>query len=307
MLGRSDRGGNRIHEHDSVPIGILVRGLIVCALLVLGGYLLFVNTRWGQKIDEAAYSGRHIVAPALIEYDRLILDPVSASTLVVAMALILMAGAFRRCLAAAAIIAVGFACAVVGAELLKHALPWHALLPRDTKLPLDLQRHTYPSGHTTIGTSLSIALILLSPTRWRLWMAVIAGLFSASFATGVLFVGWHRPSDALGGIFWSGSCMSLTALLIIALRGKPIGKVQPGGGAFLRSVLLVILLTMIVPLLFTAAQIDATQVAAQVPFLILTLLIAMSSFGLSVWFGWQLRSVDWSNTREARHLTTTLS
>jgi len=284
-----------------------VRGLIVCVLLVLGGYLLFVNTRWGQKIDEAAYSGRHIVAPALIEYDRLILDPVSASTLVVAMALILMAGAFRRCLVAAAIIAVGFACAVVGAELLKHALPWHALLPRDTKLPLDLQRHTYPSGHTTIGTSLSIALILLSPTRWRLWMAVIAGLFSASFATGVLFVGWHRPSDALGGIFWSGSCMSLTALLIIALRGKPIGKVQPGEGAFLRCILLIILLTMIVPLLFTAAQIDATQVAAQVPFLILTLLIAMSSFGLAVWFGWQLRSVDWSNTREARHLNTALT
>ena len=221
-----------------------------------------------------------------------------------AMALILMAGAFRRCLAAAAIIAVGFACAVAGAELLKHALPWHALLPRDSRLPLDLQRHTYPSGHTTIGTSLSIALVLLSSTRWRLWMAVIAGLFSASFATGVLFVGWHRPSDALGGIFWSGSCMALTALLVVALRGKPIGKVQPGGRAFLRSVLLIILLAMVVPLLFTAAHIDATQLAAQVPFLILTLFIAMSSFGLAVWFGWQLRSVDWSNTREARHLDT---
>ena len=255
-------------------------------------------------IDDAAYSGRHIVAPALIKYDRLILDPVSASTLVVAMARILMAGAFRRCLAAAAIIAVGFACAVAGAELLKHALPWHALLPRDSRLPLDLQRHTYPSGHTTIGTSLSIALVLLSSTRWRLWMAVIAGLFSASFATGVLLVGWHRPSDALGGIFWSGSCMALTALLVVALRGKPIGKVQPGGRAFLLSVLLIILLAMVVPLLFTAPHIDATQLAAQVPFLILTLFIAMSSFGLAVWFGWQLRSVDWSNTREARHLDT---
>ena len=45
MLGRSDRCGNRTDEHDSVPIGILMRGMIVCALLVLGGYLLFVNTR----------------------------------------------------------------------------------------------------------------------------------------------------------------------------------------------------------------------------------------------------------------------
>ena len=146
MLGRSDRCGNRTHEHDSVPIRILMRGMFVCALLVLGGYLLFVNTRWGQMVDDAAYSGRHIVAPALIKYDHLILDPVSASTLVVAMALILMAGAFRRCLAAAAIIAVGFACAVAGAELLKHALPWHALLPRDSRLPLDLQRQPAVRG-----------------------------------------------------------------------------------------------------------------------------------------------------------------
>lgn len=127
-----------------------MRGMIVCALLVLGGYLLFVNTRWGQMIDDAAYSGRHIVAPALIKYDRLILDPVSASTLVVAMALILMAGAFRRCLAAAAIIAVGFACAVAGAELLKHALPWHALLPRTAGC-----RSTFSGTHIRAGIPLS--------------------------------------------------------------------------------------------------------------------------------------------------------
>jgi hypothetical protein len=42
-----------------------------------------------------------------------------------------------------------------------------------------------------------------------------------------------------------------------------------------------------------AAYIDDRQISAQVPFLILTLLITMSSFGLAIWFGWQLRSVDW--------------
>jgi hypothetical protein len=268
-----------------------MRGMIMCGLLVLAGYLLMVNTRWGQMVDIAAYSGRNIISPALIDYDHLMLNAVSVSTLLVAIVLILVVGAFRHCLTAAAIISVGFACAAAGGELLKHTLPWHALLPDDTQLPLDLQRPTYPSGHTTIGTSLAIALILVSSARWRPWMAVVAGLLSASFATGVLFVGWHRPSDALGGIFWSGFCMSLAALSVSALRGKSIAGVQPSSGIFLGSILLIVVAAITVAA--TAAHIDDRQIAAQVPFLILTLLIMMSSFGLAIWFGWHLRDVDW--------------
>ena len=264
----------------------------MCALLVLGGYLLFVNTRWGQMVDNAAYSGRNIIRPALIEYDHVLLNAVSIRTFVVAIILILVVGALRHCLTAAAMIAVGFACTVAGGELLKRGLPWHALVLNDIQLPLDLQRHTYPSGHTTIGTSLAIALVLVSPTRWRLWMAVVAGLLSASFATGVLFVGWHRPSDALGGIFWSGFGMSLAALSVIALGGKPIRGDQPAT-ALLSSILLMIVAAIAVPFCFTTWNLADSQFAAQVSFLILTLLIMISSFGVALWFGWQLRCVDW--------------
>ena len=268
-----------------------MQGMIVCGLLVLAGYLLMVNTRWGQIVDFAAYSGRNIITSALVDYDHLMLNAVSVSTLLVAIVLILVVGACRHCLTAAAIIAVGFACAATGGELLKHALPWHALMPDDTQLPVDLQGPTYPSGHTTIGTSLAIALILVSSARWRPWMAVGAGLLSASFATGVLFVGWHRPSDALGGIFWSGFCMSLAALSVIAVRGKSIAGVQSSSGIFLGGILLIVVAAIAVAA--TALYIDDRQIAAQVPFLILTLLIMMSAFGLAVWFGWQLRCVDW--------------
>lgn len=291
MLRRSDRSNTQMSEDDSVPKRMLLGGMIVCALFVLGGYLVFVNTRWGQMVDNAAYAGRKIISPALIEYDRVILSAVSVGTLVVAIALILVVGALRRCLTAAAIIAVGFAGAVAGGELLKRRLPWDALVPHDTQLPLDLQRQTYPSGHTTIGTSLAIALILISSTRWRPWMSVMAGFLSASFATGVLFVGSHRPSDALGGIFWSGFCMSLAALPLIALRGKPIRGVQPAAGT-LSSILLVIVAAMAIPLWFTTMKIDDTQLTTQIPFLILSLLIMMSSFAVPLWFGWQLRCVD---------------
>ena len=36
-----------------------------------------------------------------------------------------------------------------------------------------------------------------------------------------------------------------------------------------------------------------SQIAPQVSFLILTLLIMISSFGVALWFGWLLRYVDW--------------
>jgi PAP2 superfamily len=290
MLRTFDRSGKHIHERDSVPRRIFIQGMIVCALLVVGGYLLFVNRRWGQLFDNAAYSGRHINSSALIEYEHLLLNAVSVSAVVAAIVFLLAAGAFRRCLTVGAIIAVGFAGAVAGAELFKHMLPWHPLAPNHTELPLGLQRQTYPSGHTTVGTSLSIALILVSSARWRPWIAVIAGFLSASFATGVLFLGWHRPSDAFGGIFWSGFCMSLAALAIVAFRGKPIDEVHSVTGTFLRRILL---LLAAIAVAVTAAQIDGPRIAAQLPFLISTLLILMSSLGITLWFGWQLRSVDW--------------
>ena len=57
-----------------------MRGMIICGLLLLVGYLSMVNTRWGHMVDIAAYSGRNIISPALIV-------AVSVSTLLVAIVL----------------------------------------------------------------------------------------------------------------------------------------------------------------------------------------------------------------------------
>ena len=232
--------GEGIHEGDSRVRRGFLSGAIVSALLLVVGYVVLVNTRWGQTVDNAAYFGRRIVVPAVIEYDDFILHSVSVLSVGFALAFILIVGALRRCWVASAIVAAGFGCAVVGAEILKRTLPWHALVSNDIQLPLDLQRPTYPSGHTTIGTSLAIALILVGPVRWRVWIAVFAGIVSASFATGVLFAGWHRPSDVLGGIFWSASCMSLAALSAVALRGKTVTGGQRAFGPLVVSLLFVV-------------------------------------------------------------------
>lgn len=44
---------------------------------------------------------------------------------------------------------------------------------------------------------------------------------------------------------------------------------------------------------FTTWNLSDSQFAAQVSFLFWTLLIMISSFGVALWFSWQLRCVDW--------------
>jgi hypothetical protein len=274
----------------------LLLGAIVWAALLIVGYLLLVNTAWGHTVDNAAFSGRRAIAHAIIDYDRQILGAVSMATVALAALVILFIGVTRSTPLVAIIAATGFACAVVGAEFLKHSLPWHALVPSDANLAIQFQRGTYPSAHTTIGTSLVIALLLVSSARWRPWLAVLAGFMSASFATGVVFGGWHRPSDALGGIVWSGLCMSIAAVTAVVLRGREIQPIQSAHHALLGSATLAIVFVAIAWL--SAAGSGDEYPDAYAPFLILTLFIVAGSFSVCAWFGWQLRGLDWRRPRK---------
>jgi hypothetical protein len=164
-------------------------------------------------------------------------------------------------------------------------------------MAIQFQRDTYPSGHATIGTSLVIALLLVSPARWRPWLAVLAGFMSASFATGVLFAGWHRPSDALGGIAWSGFCMSMAAVAAVILRGREIPRSELARGALLSSAAVAVLVFAIAWL--SAANASDEYPNADAPFLILTLLIVAGSFSVCAWLGWQLQTLDWRRLQRA--------
>ena len=227
----------------------------------------------------------------MVEYDDKILGAVSKVTLVLGALLILLIGLIRRTLAVAIVAVIGFGSAVVGAEVLKHNLPWHPLVPTDASLPAGLQGESYPSGHTTIGVSLAVAFVLVSAARWRPWLATLAGFVSASYATSVLFAGWHRPSDALGGIVWSGFCMSLAAAVAVILRGRQIRSLGHGARMLIGSALLA--LVVITVAWMAAGGAWNEYHGADVPFLILTLLIIAGSFSLTAWFAWELRHVDW--------------
>jgi hypothetical protein len=270
----------------------LLLGALVCAVLLVVGYIFLVSTSWGQQLDDDAYLGRNALSRRVIGLDAAVLDLVNKAGLLAATVIILVIAAVRRCMFVGLIAVLAFGCAVVGAEVLKYQLPWQALVPNDRLLEPRFQTGTYPSGHATIGTSFALSLLLVSPSRWRPWLAVAAACLSAAFATGVLFAGWHRPSDALGALAWSGLCMTIAAAFAVRLRGRPRPAIRRPDRAVFGSVGLGTLVAA------TTWAISAAHAPGypygDLPFFVLTGLIIGGAFSLITWYGWQLRAVDWT-------------
>jgi hypothetical protein len=269
----------------------LLLGAMLSAILLIVGYFAMVSTSRGHQLDDDAYFGRKALSRKVVNLDSRLLDHVTKATLLVAAVILLVIGAARRCTLVGVIAVVGFGSAVIGAELFKHSLPWRALVPDDGFLERDLRMESYPSGHATIGISLALSLLLVSPSRWRPWLAVAAGCMSATFATGVLFAGWHRPSDALGALAWSGFCMMVAATLAVRLRGRPRPVTAHPGRALFSSLVLGI---VVAGGTWLIAGVAAPEYPfGDLPFFVLTGLIIAGAFSLLAWYGWELRAIDW--------------
>jgi hypothetical protein len=273
----------------------LLLAALVCALLLVAGYFVFVSNSWGHQMDDDAYFGREALNRRVTRLDAAILDRVSRAGLIMAGIALLAIAAVRRCTIVGVIAAIGLGCAVAGAEVLKHSLPWQALVSEDGLLERRLRMDTYPSGHATIGTSLALSFLLVSSSRWRPWLAVAAGCMSAAFATSVLFAGWHRPSDALGALAWSGVCMSVAGAVAVRLRGRPSPVIAHPERALFASVGCAIVVAGATWLIAAA---EAPQYPfGDLPFFVLTGLIISGAFSLIAWYGWQLRAIDWPADR----------
>lgn len=268
----------------------LLTGVTVFMVLLVAGYFFFVQTKVGQTFDNVAYFGHSGVDRAALHYDSDLLGEVSVRVLLlVAGVLFLITLLRRRWLVGPAVIG-GLACAVVGAELLKRNLPRAELSAPIGSVPAYFHHDTYPSGHTTVGTSVVLAFLLLAPARWRRWLGGGAGFISASYATAVLFEGWHRPSDALGGILWSGICLGTVALVLMVIRrnASPPAPVSRGALAFSIALGGVALLLA----LFNGGALNPAQGLLNVPFLVMTVSIVILAFTVTGWFGWVLSADD---------------
>ena len=73
---------------------------------------------------------------------------------------------------------------------------------------------SWPSGHATAAMALALCAVLAVPARWRPAAATAGGLFSVAVAYAILSLGWHFPSDVIGGFLVAALWTSLAVAAV---------------------------------------------------------------------------------------------
>ncbi len=77
--------------------------------------------------------------------------------------------------------------------------------------------NTFPSGHTTAVASIAVACAFVVSDRLRGLTLVVGGAVTLAVGASVVRIGWHYPSDVLGGVFvasaWGFAVLALMRLL----------------------------------------------------------------------------------------------
>ena len=116
--------------------------------------------------------------------------------------------------------------AIVGISLLATEAFKLVIFQRPDLWPSTLVGNSYPSGHTTIATSLGLSAVLIAPTRWRGWVALAAAALAGGVGILVVTADWHRPSDPLGSY---ALCLAIAAGLVAALQRWGPRELAAGG------------------------------------------------------------------------------
>ena len=112
---------------------------------------------------------------------------------------------------------------VAGASVTTELLKFVLAHPRvKTAIGADpFEPSTFPSGHTTAAASIAIAYAFAAPDRLRGTVAAAGAFFALAVGASVIVIGWHYPSDVLGGLLvacgWG--CAVLALMRVLAARG----------------------------------------------------------------------------------------
>jgi membrane-associated phospholipid phosphatase len=79
----------------------------------------------------------------------------------------------------------------------------------------------YPSGHATSAMSIALAAVLVAPVRLRVAIASVAAAYVIAVSTSLMVLGWHLPSDVLGGLLVSSGFFFLA---VAAIRAGAAGR-----------------------------------------------------------------------------------
>jgi membrane-associated phospholipid phosphatase len=169
----------------------------------------------------------------------------------IGLALVVIALVRRRGRVALAIVVV-LICSAVMTEALKPLLSHPR--PQEWLGKGQIAAASWPSGHATAAMALALCAVLAVPARWRPAAATAGGLFALGVAYSILALGWHFPSDVIGGYLVAGLWTSLAVAVVsrwdelrpVRIERKPPSALAAGApgllvGAALLGALLIAL------------------------------------------------------------------
>jgi membrane-associated phospholipid phosphatase len=195
--------------------GRAATGLAVVALIAV--YVLALGTRAGIAFDRRALLDAHTTKPWSEHWtvSDALHAVAAASFALMAIAVAALRRGDGRRLAAAALMVGG---ASVSAQLLKRGLPVPDLIgPASTHAV----ERSFPSGHAATTLALGLAVVDAMRGGWRAAAVGFAVVCSTAVGVGLLTLGWHYPSDVVGGFLIAGAWAAAT-------RGPPARAARPG-------------------------------------------------------------------------------
>ena len=98
---------------------------------------------------------------------------------------------------------------------------------------------SWPSGHATAAMMVALCAVLVAPPLLRPLVALLGSVLAVGVSYSILMLGWHFPSDVLGGLLVAGMWVSLSlTLLWWSERRWPVSReVAVAGAGGTRSLL----------------------------------------------------------------------
>jgi membrane-associated phospholipid phosphatase len=172
----------------------------------------------------------------------------------IGLALVVTALARRRGRVALAI-AIVLVCSEVTTQALKPLLAHPR--PQEWLGKGQIAAASWPSGHATAAMALALCGVLAVSAPWRRAAATVGGLFSLAVAYAILALGWHFPSDVIGGFLVAAFWTALMVAAVWRLDEQRPPQAEPVRRSPLADV--------VPPVLIGAAVVGALLIAAERP------------------------------------------
>ena len=166
----------------------------------LAVWILLVNTRIGQQLDDRALLARSIIPKNIVQsIDNFLAFSTPFFAFLFCVTLLLLGWKTQR-IRLGITMTMSFGVTEIVGETLKYFEVRQNLDPNLYEALGNKTFNSFPSGTTALAAGFVLGLIALAANRYRHMTFQWGLLFIQLVAMFVVLAGWHRPSDALGGI-----------------------------------------------------------------------------------------------------------